>query len=311
MREKFIFFFFFFLININLNAQNSGAYLIPRQIFVGDPAALVLPLPPPAQINNDIVFSDKDELPYHENIDFHKIILEQRAAGSRLIIEFTAFVPGVITLPVIEINGEEYSGLSITVNSVIESRSDRLLSEAAPALAMPGTALMIYGSMAGLIIIIIGVIWFLLKGRAVLKDLRENWKRFRLFSGIRNTEKKLRREFQKGTEKRFILDELSDETRNFLSILTNKNCRSMTAGEFDTLAILVANDALLTAKLPEPAPDALPVVRFGNFFHRCDEYRFSGINAGEQDIFCLLDDLVKYVDILERAKKNEKKEKAA
>jgi len=292
--------------------QTFGAYLIPRQIYIGDPATLVLPLPASEFNSEDIVLtkysdlSDENNFPSHENIDFYKIILERRTAGNRLIIEFTAFIPGEIALPSIEIGGEIFSGLSITVNSIIDGKSDRMLSGAAPALAMPGTAQMLYGSLAGIIFLIAGTIWFILKGRAFLEQLREKWKRLRLFSGIRVSIKKIQRGFLKGIEKRFILDKLSDVTRNFLSILTNKNCRSMTASEFDTLAILVTQNTLVTLKLPEPASNELHAVRFGDFFHKCDKYRFSGIKISDKDISSLLEDLLKKIDILEKAKKNEK-----
>ena len=293
------------LINVNIYSQNNGAYLIPRQIYVGDPAVLVLPLPAAAQNSDDIILTDESDFPSHENIDFHRIILERRISGTRLIVEFTAFTPGVQLLPAIEIGGEIFSGLSVTVNSIIEGRSDRILSGTASTLAMPGTALMLYGSMAALVILLTASIWFVVKGRIVLRDLRERWKRLRLFSGMRKAERKLRRGVLKGIEKRFILDKLSDETRNFLSILTEKNCRSMTAREFETLPIQITQE--------NNPPDEPAEVRFGDFFQKCDKYRFSGISAGEREIMQLLDDLREYVDLLEIARKKEKQsgEKAA
>ena len=291
-------------------AQNQSAYLIPRQIYVGDPAALVLPLPAAAQNSNDIILVNNDiyppdNFPSHENIDFHRIILERRVSGSRLIIEFTAFVPGITMLPAIEIGGEIFTGLSVTVNSIIDGRSDRTLSGIASTLAMPGTAFMIYGSMAALVIILTASIWFFVKGRTILRDLREKWKRFRLFSGVRKTEKTLRKAVLKGAEKRAALDILSEETRNFLSVLTDRNCLSMTAREFETLQIMpkAQTDTLENNSFLQ---DELASVRFDDFFYRCDKYRFSGIDTEEKEILELLDDLLEYTDILERARKNDK-----
>jgi len=85
----------------------------------------------------------------------------------------------------------------------------------------------------------------------------------------------------------------------------------MTAREFETLAILVTQNTLLTVKLPEPASNELNAVKFGEFFHRCDKYRFSGIKVSDKDITSLLDDLLENIDILEKARKSEKQKEGA
>jgi hypothetical protein len=273
----------FFVVSGALYAQTGGAYIIPRQIFVGDPAALVLPLAASSQNNSDIILTG--DFPADENIDFHRIILEQRVTGSRLIIEFTAFAAGTIELPEIEIGGEKFYGLSVTVNSVISSRSDLALSTAASSLAMPGTAFMLYGSMAALVCLLLIVIWFIVKGQTVMRILHNKWKRYRLFAGIRKTEKRLYKAVIKGADKREILDKLSGETRNFLSVLTGSNCRSMTAREFEILPVQL--------NIQEDN------VSFGDFFKSCDEFRFSGVSIDSRDIIKLLDDLKRFTNILE------------
>jgi len=295
-------FILFFIFSNFLHAQNSEAYLIPRRIYVGDPAALVVPLPAANENFNDIIltkdkfFSDEEYFPFDPDIDFHKIILEKRTAGSRLLIEFTAFVPGVIEFPDIEIGGEKFSGLSVTINSLIEGTSDRVLSGTASALAMPGTALMLYGTIAILAFLILLVIWFLAKGRAFLHKLNEKWKRKKLFTNIRKTEKHLNKAVNKGIDKRIILDKLSDETREFLSVLTDSSCRAMTAREFDLLPV---NEFIKKENLS-----------LCDFFQSCDELRFSGADIENRNIFELLDDLQIFIDILEKPKENNIEEKA-
>jgi len=92
------------------SAQYSGAILIPRVIYVGDPAVLVLPLPTSIKNSDDVLLTSlSPNIPKDDNIDFHRIILERRVTGSRLLIEFTAFVPGYLNLPDIEIGGEHFS----------------------------------------------------------------------------------------------------------------------------------------------------------------------------------------------------------
>ena len=306
--------------NSTLYAQNSAPYLVPRQIYVGDPAALILPLPASTQNMEDAVLTKTDSLtgnafPSDDDIDFHRIILERRITGSRLVIEFTAFAPGVLEFPEIEIDGEYFSGLSITVNTLINDRSDRVLSGSASTLAMPGTALLLYGSMAVLAFIILLTIWFFVKGRTVLRALYEKWKRYKLFSGIRRTEKNLQKAVLKGIDRRLILDELSRESRNFLSILTDKNCRAMTAREFDTLppeVFMHTAVAVHAASADSPADDDyLQITLIGKFFKSCDDLRFSGIICGSEEITRLLADLLRMVDMLEKIKGRRNQSSAA
>ncbi|MCL2264567.1 MAG: hypothetical protein FWC22_00880 [Treponema sp.] len=294
--------FLFFIFTVNSYTQSSGAYLIPRQIYVGDPSVLVVPLA--SALNNDDIILTKDKFFHDENyfpsdpdIDFHRIILERRVSGSRLLIEFTAFVPGLIKFPVIEIGGEYFSGLTVMVNSTIDGTSDRILSGTASSLAMPGTALLLYGSMAAVVFIILLTIWFIIKGRAIINKLLEKWKRNKLFTGIRKTEKHLQRAVLKGVERREILDKLSDETREFLSILTGSNCRALTACEFELLPV--------NAQIKEEE------LSLGDFFHNCDKLRFSGVNIKDKEILQLLDALLKFTDILEKPKEKENKGEAA
>jgi hypothetical protein len=297
MRKIVFFTFIHSVIIFTANAQNTGAYLIPRQIFVGDKAVLVLPLPGKTEKTDDIILTSDNSyinginFPLHANIDFHRIILERRTGGSRLLIEFTPFVTGMLELPVIEIGGERFTGLTVTVNSVIDRRVSLILSGPAASLVMPGTAIMLYGIIAFFIIFIILTIWFFLKGRIFFRKWIEKWKLWKLFISMRFTEKYLYKSVLRGEDKRIILDRLSEKFRIFLSILTETNCRSMTANEFKKLTpkLLMYNDA---------NPFFLH-----NFFCSCDELRFSGVNINSHDIFNLLDDLRSFLKALENGQK--------
>jgi hypothetical protein len=270
-------------------AQNSGAILIPRIIYVGDPAVLVLTLPATIKNSDDVILTSlSPNIPKDDNIDFHRIILERRLTGSRLLIEFTAFVPGYLKLPAIEIGGEYFAGLSVNVNSVIDTRKPLQLSGYAPSLAMPGTAVIVYGAIAAVALFLVLLLWFIFKGRKFLELLIEKWKRQRLFTFIRNMEKRLQKALLKGENKRIILDKISDTFRDFLSILTNANCRSMTAREFIGLQF--------AGSLPQTL---IPDCAFlGTFFSRCDKLRFSGEDVNPRDISVMLDDLHNYIEIL-------------
>ena len=316
-----IFLFFFITITVNSFAQSSGAHLIPRQIFIGDRATLILQLPAVEQNKPDIVFSEGSEyLPKDPNIDFHKITLEQRVTGSRLIIEFTPFITGDIELPVVEIGEEDFSDLvryadfikhtdllkpedlTVTVNSTIDEKSSPVLSGAASTLAIPGTAFLLYGSLTLLVFIILAAILFIFKGRFILKELREKWKRRRLFNSIYKTHKHLHNEITKGSDTRIIIDKLSEEFRTFLSIMSGSNCRAMTASEFKELAQVCPEHVLTLDDRP---------LFLNTFFKRCDNLRFSGTNINSKDLIQLLDDMMYFLVELENYRENEQKEEAS
>jgi len=265
------------------SAQYSGAMLIPKVVYVGDSAIFVLPLPATIINSEDIILTSlSPNIPKDDNIDFNRVILERRVTGSRLLIEFTAYIPGYLKFPAIEIGGESFTGLSVTISSVIDSRRSLELSGYASSLAMPGTAMILYGALASVIFIILLILWFVFKGRAFVKIWLEKWKRIRLFTFMRNMERRLQKALLRGGDMRVILDKLSDTVRDFLSVLTNTNCRSMTAREFNNLPEqLIQNGGFL-----------------GDFFRRCDKFRFSGGEVTLRDISGLLNDLRRYTDLL-------------
>jgi len=280
-----------FVLTAAVSVAQEGAYLIPRRIYSGDPAVLIVPLPPSTKDSGDIVITSG--FPQDENIDFRRIILERRLSGGRLLIEFTAFAPGVLNLPVFEIDGESFSGLSVTVNSIIGGGSAPVLSGPASSLAMPGTAFLLYGSLSIFVFLLLFTIWFFLKGRVFLHGLYKKYKRIMLFSSMKNAEKYLHKMLLKGADKRVILDGISIEFREFLCVFTGNNCLAMTAAEFERLP---------AGQFLPPDFDFSPL---GEFFRICDELRFSGADADTRDILRLLGDLHNFLGVFKNGVKPE------
>ena len=292
--KTFAFIIFYFILTCSVSyAQNVGAMLIPRIIYVGDTATLVLTLPGVSGDTADVVMTGQalNSL-NNENIDFHRIVLERRASGSRLLIEFTAFATGFLNFPVIEIGGERFSGLTVNVNSLLSTDSGYVLSGHASSLVMPGTALMLYGTMAGFALFILFAVWFFLRGRRYVQICAAMWKQWRLFASLKNMEKRLQSALQKGVDKRVILDKISDEFRVFLSFFTGINCRAMTAREFEKLA------------------DYNPVF-LKDFFRKCDELRFRGTEINSDDVLHLLADMRLFVTEAEKAGKEKSAQRKA
>jgi len=284
----------FFLLRAYCGAQNADAYLIPREVYVGDMAELVLPLPdkaPPttaAKTLSTIILTQADPgFPVDNDIDFHRVIMERGASGSRLLVEFTAFKPGKLEFPAIEIDGMKFTGLKAEISSIIGADSGALeLSGPASTLAAPGTGFLVYGTLAAGVIVVILLLFFAVRGRSLLGKLRYNFKMWRLFSSAKNIEKRLYKSLLRGDNVRGILDKLSDEFKVFLSYYTGSGCTAMTANELELLP--VADGQEIKAGF------------LGNFFHKCDMYRFSGIPASVKDAAGLLKDMRQFIAALEK-----------
>jgi len=262
-----------------------GAYMVPSKVYVGDRASLMVPLPGVTgneEINTMLIPSSPD-------IDIHHVALERRPTGSFLKIEFSAYTPGILELPPFDIRGEIFSGLSIEISSILEPGEDgTVLSGPALPLAIPGTSLLIYGTISAGILLILLTMWILLRGRAQMKNWMSAWKRRWLLVSMMDLEKRLRRALAKDAACREILDVLSTEFRNFLACFTGENCRAMTAVEIGRLngrgEVTVPDTAFL-----------------GDFFSRCDGIRFSGAAINRGEILAMLGDLRRFLAALGRA----------
>jgi hypothetical protein len=305
----------FLLAFARLFAQDRP-YLIPQTVYVGDRATLVLPLPHlHAQEGGakDGTFSLDPKLfpvPASASLVLHRLTLERRAAGSRLLVEFTAYAPGVLELPPVEIGGERFTGLSVEISSLISSDgvgsdgAGSVLSPPAPPLAVPGASLLLYGTMGALALIFALLLWGTLWGRGRLAAWFVVWKRRRLIISMRIIEKRLRKRMLKDEGRQEALALLSSEFRAFLSLFTGENCRAMTALELGCLPPLLPGEAE-TGAVPQSRRGSsaqAPGGEFlGPFFRRCDELRFSGAEVAADDVLASLDNLRNFLDALDRA----------
>ena len=99
----------FFFICVTASAQDRGQFLIPQTVYVGDRAVLTIPLQSAAAAADIALDPLSSDFPSSADMDIHRIVLESRSATSRLIIEFTAFAPGLLEFPLIEIGSLRFS----------------------------------------------------------------------------------------------------------------------------------------------------------------------------------------------------------
>ena len=256
--------------------RNADAFLVPSRVFVGDRASLILPLPGYAVKEDSETASIVSPA---TDIDIHRAFLERRPVGSRLTVEFTAYAPGVLELPPIVIAEKAFNGLTIEISSVLEhDASGRVLSDPAPPLAIPGTSLLIYGSIISILFCLSLAFWVLFWGRKSVKGWLAAWEKKRLLKGMKGIEKHLRRALARRDDTyRNILDALSSEFRSFLSRFTGEHCRAMTAIEFANIETHINREFLK------------------DFFKRCDGIRFCGGEINKNDALSMLDDLKQFL----------------
>jgi len=256
--------------------RNAGAFMVPSKVYVGDRAALILPLP------GFVVKEDSETasvVPPSTVIDIHRALIERRPVGSRLTVEFTAYAPGILELPSIVIAGEVFSGLTIVISSILEhDASGKVLSDPALPLAIPGTSLLVYGTIISILFCLSLVFWILFWGRKSIKVWLAVWEKKRMLSGMRGIEKHLRRTLARNDDTyRNILDTLSREFRGFLSRFTGKHCRAMTAVEFANIELEINKEFLK------------------DFFERCDGIRFRAEEINKKDVLSMLNNLKEFL----------------
>lgn len=272
------------------------SYLIPQIVYVGDRAALTVLLD--HRPENELAFTG--EPPVMPDLVIHRIELERRGENGRLIIDFTAYAPGLMELPPFEIGGILFRDLRIEIASILGAdETARVLSPPAPPLAVPGTGALVYGTLSAAVLILLVFLWALAFGPRRFAGWLRKWKRKRLIASLAGMERRLRRKLNREGPgiKNFeaLLNVLASELRVFLTLFTGENCRAMTAGELSRLAV--------------PAPAAgedffLTGAFLGGFFRRCDDLRFSGAETPKNEFLAVLGELKNFIDALNRAERS-------
>jgi hypothetical protein len=244
-------------------------------------------------------------IPLSPDIEIRRVALERRPSGSRLLVEFSAFMPGLLELPPIEIGGQRFAGLHVEISSIIGSgENSMVLSGPASSLAVPGTGLLVYGTMGVFAALLLLILWGVFWGRRHLGALILKWKRRRLIVSMWGIEKRLRRTLLRDGMRREILNTLSTEFRIFLSFFSGENCRAMTAAELGRLPPLV-QQAAPDEGGGEAGEAALTGGFLGPFFERCDTLRFSGSEIIAGDVLAMLGDLRRFLKTLDRAERSQ------
>jgi hypothetical protein len=270
--------------------EGDAPYLLPRIIFVGDQGRLVYPLGPQFPAENpsadNLVLDSPEQLPRSPDVVITRVELDTRGPGARLLVDFKAYVPGRVELPPIKAASHTFTGLEVTVTSIL--RSGTALSGPAAPLVVPGTMLLIYGVVFGILALgllaVLGGLW----GRRRFGRALERRRRRRLIRTMGRGLKRLRAALIKGAcGNEEVLAFFSSEFRKFLSFFAGTDCRAMAPGEF-----------LPVSLFPEEEPARFSGRFLCDLFRRCDVLRFSGNGISRGDVIDLVETAGGFVDAL-------------
>jgi len=280
---------------IQAQTRTDVPYLVPQTIFVGDSGRLVVPLGRAFSRINPFILDVPEKLPETPELLIRRLELERRGGGARLLIDFIPYASGVLSIPDLEIQspgeGTEplvLSGLEIQVASILNPSQMSLSGPAAP-IAVPGTSFLIYGTIIVFILLLCLGIGISLWSRRHFKDLCELFRRRRLIKAMTKFLRCLRQEcsFEKDGDPGYYLTLLSKEFREFLSLFSGINCRSLTPGEF--LGLPLSQKAL-----------ALGPVYLSCLFQTWETLRFSGKKMEMAEMLTALDEIERLIAALDK-----------
>jgi hypothetical protein len=263
-------------------------YLLPRTVYVGDAARLVLPLGTTFSGVDGVVLDRPEQLPSGEDLVISRVELENRGGQARLLVDFTAYVPGTVPFPPIKIGSFVFPGLEVNIASILDadsSENSRVLSPYAPPVPVPGTMGIIYVFALGIIVLILGGAALGIWGFPWFFRFRRLLKRRRMIRGLSRAVKELRAALT-GDDSAggAVLDRLNGELRHFLEFLTGRPCVSMTGGEFLSL----------------DGPGSGYGVFLSGLFGRCDRLRFGGAEAHGGEVLTILDEVQGFAEACEK-----------
>ena len=290
-----LFSFFIFLSSfVSAQTRTDAPYLIPQTIFVGDPGRLVVPIGRAFARVEPFVWDNPGKLNETRDLVIQRIELERRGATSRILIDFIPYAPGTLSIPPLEFPSQDVSlsGLEVQVASILDP-SQMVLTEPAPPLAMPGTSLLVYGTLTLILFMLaVGIaasFWSRGHFRDFIERLRRRYLLRNMMRFLRRLNQECRDTYSTGTNLNttIYLTRLSTEFREFLSLFTGINCRSFTAAEF-----------LAMSPLSDPDP-----VWLCGLFRSWDILRFSGRGIEMTRLFSAIGEAEKLIVTLDKAER--------
>jgi hypothetical protein len=283
----------------------EGMYLIPQTIYVGDRGRLVLPLGAAYAEIESIVITESHLLPIASDIVISRIEIDKRTGGPRLLVDFRAYAPGLLELPPLSLGAYEFTGLKVEITSILEAEDDRVLSDAAPPMPLPGTLMLVYGSIIALVLFLLFALLFAFRGIPYMRMLKTYRRRRSVIRALRRSIHKMRNAIAKNALlDNSMLTHVSQDFRTFLSFFTKINCFTMTPKEISALPKMMLHPMIHQSELKggEVYIFDHPEILYRIFKH-CDDLRFSGNAYGKESVIAVLDSIDRFIIAFESYEK--------
>ncbi len=227
----------------NVAILDGEPVLIPQIVFVGDRARLVIPIGgvPVGNARGSSLVDIRERLPHSKEVAIVRAELERRGGAGRtesaksgdyqILLDFIAYAPGVIVLPDVEVGGLRISGLQVEIASLLDLEGGNSeLSPPAATLAAAGTAPLLYGLLFAFIVFAASSAFLARQGFPLLQDALERRRRSLAVRAMRRVLVRLHEKFAE-LDANTVFSMLLPALREYLSLRSGVNCRSLTPGE--------------------------------------------------------------------------------
>lgn len=276
-----------------LDVQSASPAVVEKQLFlpseyyVGDRVELRLTLS-----GGEGVYTIPSRLPEASWVTIHEIHIMPERDRSELVLEFTSFMPGTRTLPLLDLGGAILGDVKIHTSSILEDTS-------AP-FAEPREQLLLPGTLGGLIVF--GFALFL--GPVVVLFIASRGRRWLLLLGTLRRERLPRRRFYRDLKK--LQEEMATLTgREFYLLMDSMIRRYLAASVSPDFSSATGREYRELSKIHFRKRDfAAPLIEMSRF---SELVKFGGHRAPyrkKEEHLALAGNLV---EELERSRREERK----
>ncbi|AFG38565.1 hypothetical protein [Spirochaeta africana] len=234
----------------------------PPQFFVGDRVEHVL-----------IVRSERaehlrepEQLPVSQWVEIHSLQVQPHPGRdtAEIRMSFSAFVPGTLTLPAINLGPETLRGREVLVRS-LQPEYGNELREARDQLLLPGTTLSLW--LISAVVVLLPLFWLMIShyGHNWLAAVSARLSAIRPYRRLRSGLRRLARNLDSLSAKDFYIELLSS-LRQYFSEKTGQDCMSATTYEVSRILDTLTDN-------PDAVRELQEVFRYG------DLVKFAGAAA--------------------------------
>jgi hypothetical protein len=237
-------------------------FLVPAKVFVGDRAQLFVPVTPIiGDTRRTLTIDTAERLPQSDQLRLYKLTLEYQGNKSYIIIDFSAYTPGLVEFPPLSLGPYNLESQQVYIASVLNEQPETMsLSPLEPALLVPGTLILVYTGVFIIILLVVVTLLFVFRGKNIVSRWKENYQKKTSTKRLQRTLKRLESLLDRPVD---FYTMLSTELRRFLSTQTGIDFFPLT-GQDLTMMTLPLNFSREEINFLSHLLRTGDTVRFGN-----------------------------------------------